>query len=68
MARIDKQSVREEFDKIKTGFDEEVAAGKVSTEVASLFNALMILVNIILSIFMEKKTKKTSANSSTSSI
>mgnify|MGYP000861009955 FL=1 len=64
MASIDKQSVRAEFDKIKTSFDEQVKAGKVSTEVATLFNALMMLFNIILSIFMEKTTKKTSANSS----
>ena len=64
MASIDKQSVRDEFNKIKAGFQEQVSAGKVSPEVASLFNTLMMLVNIILSIFMEKATKKTSANSS----
>ena len=64
MANIDKQSVRDEFDKIKASFQEQVAAGKVSSETATLFNALMMLVNIILSIFMEKTTKKTSANSS----
>jgi len=64
MATIDKQSVRAEFDKIKVGFDEQVKAGKVSTEVAMLFNTLMLLFNLVLSIFMEKSTKKTSANSS----
>src|SRR3990167_10047131 len=64
MATVDKQSVRDEFDKIKSGFQEQVAAGKVSTEVATLFNTLMMLFNIILTIFMEKSTKKTSANSS----
>lgn len=64
MATVDKQSVRDEFDKIKRGFQEQVAAGKVSTEVATLFNTLMMLFNIILTIFMEKSTKKTSANSS----
>jgi transposase-like protein len=64
MARVDKQSVRDEFDKIKSSFQEQVAAGKVSTEVAALFNMLMMLFNIILAIFMEKSTKKTSANSS----
>lgn len=64
MATVDKQSVRDEFDKIKSCFQEQVAAGKVSTEVATLFNALMMLFNIILTIFMEKSTKKTSANSS----
>ena len=64
MATVDKQSVRDEFDKIKSSFQEQVAAGKVSTEVATLFNTLMMLFNIILTIFMEKSTKKTSANSS----
>ena len=64
MASIDKQSIRAEFDKIKATFDEQVKSGKVSTEVATLFNTLMMLFNIILSIFMEKNTKKTSANSS----
>jgi transposase len=64
MATLDKQTVRTELDKIKASFDEQVKAGKVSSEVATLFNALMMLFNIILSIFMEKTTKKTSANSS----
>ncbi|NCT56207.1 MAG: hypothetical protein GW760_00585 [Legionella sp.] len=64
MASIDKQSVRDEFEKIKVGFDEQVKAGKVSTEVAMLVNTLMMLFNLLLSIFMEKTTKKTSQNSS----
>lgn len=64
MATINKESVRAEFDKIKVGFDEQVKAGKVSTEVAMLVNTLMLLFNLVLSIFMEKSTKKTSANSS----
>lgn len=63
MASIDKQSVRDEFDKIKSNFDDQVKAGKVSTETASLVNALIALFNILLMIFMEKKTKKTSKNS-----
>lgn len=64
MASIDKQSIRAEFDKIKDNFDEQVKSGKVSAEVATLFNTLMMLFNIILSVFMEKNTKKTSSNSS----
>jgi len=63
MATLDKQSVREEFDKIKSGFDEQVKAGKVTSEVATLVNTLIMLFSIVLSIFLEKKTKKTSANS-----
>lgn len=64
MATIDKQSVREEFDKIKTNFQTLVDAGKVSTDIAALFNSLMMLFNILLTIFLERKTKKTSTNSS----
>ena len=64
MASLGKQSVRAEFDKIKISFDEQVKAGKVSTDVAVLINTLFVLFNIVLSIFLEKKTKKTSANSS----
>jgi len=64
MATLDKQSVREEFDKIKSSFQEQVDAGKVSSEVATLVNTLIMLFNIVLSIFLEKKTKKTSENSS----
>ena len=64
MASIDKQSIRAEYDKIKASFDEQVQSGKVSSETAALFNTLMMLFNIILSIFMEKNTKKTSSNSS----
>jgi len=64
MATIDKQSVRDEFDKIKVSFDEQVKAGKVSSEIATLVSTLIMLFNIVLSIFLEKSTKKTSANSS----
>ena len=64
MATIDKQSVREQFDKIKTDFESLAQKGKVSTEVSTLFNAMIMLFNIILTIFLEKKTKKTSKNSS----
>jgi transposase len=64
MASFNKQSVREEFDKIKASFDEQVKAGKVAPETAALFNTLIMLFGIILSVFMEKMTKKTSTNSS----
>ncbi len=39
-------------------------AGKVSSDVAALINTLFILFSIVLRIFLEKQTKKTSANSS----
>jgi transposase len=64
MATINKQSVRDEFDRIKASFDEQVKSGKVPAETAALVNTLIMLFGIILSIFMEKQTKKNSANSS----
>jgi transposase len=64
MASINKQSVRDEFDKLKISFDEQVKAGKVPAETATLMNALFVLFSLIMSIFMEKMTKKTSDNSS----
>lgn len=63
MATLDKLSVREQFDKIKVSFDEQVKAGKVTSEVVTLVNTLIMLFSIVLSIFLEKNTKKTSANS-----
>ena len=64
MATIDKQSVRNEFDKIKSSFQQLVDSGKVTAETKAVVDALFLLVTIILSIFMEKITKKNSANSS----
>ncbi len=64
MASMDKQSVRVEFDKIKSQFKELKADKKVSVEMNALFCALLLLMELMLSIFLEKKTKKTSQNSS----
>lgn len=64
MATIDTQTVRKEFDKLKGNFESLVAAGKVSSEVSVLFNALIMLFNIVLAIFLERTTKKNSKNSS----
>lgn len=63
MASMDKQSVRGEFDKIKFQFKELKAQDKVSTELNAVVNALILLVELMLVIFLEKKTKKNSRNS-----
>lgn len=64
MASLDKQSVRDQFDNIKADFQKLISKGKVGVEVAALFNALILLFDIVLSIFLERKTTKTAANSS----
>jgi len=63
MASLDKRSVRDEFDKIKSDLDQLSKDGKVSVEVGLVIRSLFTLLEIVLAIFMEKKTKKTSNNS-----
>lgn len=64
MANIDKKSVREEVDKVKAEFVCLCDAGKVSDEVRVLMNSMFMIMTLILSIFLERKTKKNSQNSS----
>jgi len=64
MSSLDKQSVRAEFDTIKASFKKLSKRDAPSPEMVALINALFLLFNIVLSIFLEKHTKKTSANSS----
>lgn len=64
MARIDKISVREEVDRLKKEFEQLCADGKVSAEIQVVVSSLLVIVELILSIFLEKNTRKTSRNSS----
>ncbi len=64
MASIDKTSVRDEIDRLKIEFDQLREDGKISKECAVLMKSMFLVVNLILSIFLEKKTKKNSKNSS----
>jgi transposase len=63
MPTVNKQSVREEFDRLKSEFEQLSANKQIAPEIATLFNGLMMLLNIMFSIFLEKQTKKTSKNS-----
>jgi len=64
MAAMDKQSVREEFDRLKSDFKALSNTKKVSPELKVIVNGLIMLMEVILAIFLEKKTKKTKDNSS----
>lgn len=64
MPTVNKQSVREEFDCLKSEFKRLSDEHKITPEVSALFNGLMMLVNIMFAIFLEKTTKKNSKNSS----
>ncbi len=64
MASVDKASVREEVGRLKTDFQTLCAKGKVSAEIQVLMNSLFMIVELMLSIFLERKTRKTNHNSS----
>lgn len=64
MSQVNKDSVREEFERCKAEFRELVSRQKVSPEMVALFDSLLMLVNLLVSIFLEKTTKKTAKNSS----
>jgi transposase len=64
MVSVNKQSLREEFDQLKKTFDDLSNKGKVTPEVGSLFQAMILLFELLTAIFLEKKTKKNCRNSS----
>lgn len=64
MPSMNKTSVREEVDRLKTEFKKLRKDEKVSKEVLVLFQGMFVVIELILSIFLEKKTKKNSENSS----
>ena len=64
MPSVNKASLREELDILKKQLNEQIAAGKMAPEVQSLVRALLSIVSILVAVFMEKNTRKTSKNSS----
>lgn len=64
MATINQQSIREETARIKAEFDQRSADNKINKESSMLFSAMLMLINLLIAIFLEKTTKKTDKNSS----
>jgi transposase len=64
MASLDKTSVRTEVNRLKTDFDKLCAEGKITSESKTLMMSMFMIVELILSIFLEKTTQKDSKNSS----
>ena len=64
MATVNKQSLRAEFDALKARFESLCAGGKMSAESRALFDALLMLFELLMAVFMEKHTPKSSINSS----
>ena len=64
MASVNKESLREEFGALKERFGRLCTDGKVSAESRALFEALLMLLQVLMAVFMEKNTPKNSTNSS----
>jgi transposase len=63
MATIHTNSIREELARIKEEFASQTKANKVSPESSMLIKSLIMLLELVFSIFLEKTTRKTSRNS-----
>jgi transposase len=64
MASLDKTSVRTEVSRLKTDFEKLCAEGKITCESKALMISMFMIVELILSIFLEKTTQKDNKNSS----
>jgi transposase len=64
MATINHQSVREEAERIQAEFDKLATDKKINNESRMLFKSMLMLLNLLIAIFLEKKTKKDNKNSS----
>lgn len=64
MGVINKTSLRQEAARIQTVFKELSADNKINNECKMLIQSMIMLINLLISIFLEKKIIKTSKNSS----
>ena len=64
MASVNRQSLREEFEALRGRFGQLSADGKITMESRALIEALLMLLQLLMAIFLEKTTPKTSTNSS----
>ncbi|MEY8239732.1 MAG: hypothetical protein RPT25_05260 [Cycloclasticus sp.] len=64
MAVVDKKSLRDELDRLKSEFQRQSDGGSLSSESRLLMQGLFTLLELIIAIFLEKNTKKNNTNSS----
>jgi transposase len=64
MSSVNRESVRQEAERIKLEFYRLSASKKMDADIKILFQSMCLLLNLLISIFLEKTTKKTSKNSS----
>ena len=64
MSSVNRESVRQEAERIKLDFDRMLSTKKIDVDIKILFQSMLMLLNLLISIFLEKTTKKTDKNSS----
>jgi transposase len=64
MPSVNPKSLREEFNHLKDESTRLASAGKLSQEAQTLINAMMVLFELLIAVFLEKTAKKNSKNSS----
>lgn len=64
MATVNTTSIREEVARVKEEFSHLSDQGQLSPESRALFRSLLMIVNLLVTIFMEKNTRKNRRNSS----
>jgi len=64
MASLDKTSVRSQVENLKNNFEQLRSDGKVTPEIQTLMSSMLMIIELILAIFLERTTRKNSANSS----
>jgi transposase len=64
MSSVNKQSLREEFEQIKVRFENLSNEGRITHETTALFQSMIMLFELLIAVFMEKKTRKNNRNSS----
>jgi len=64
MASLDKTSVRGQVEKLKIDFEQLRRDGKVTPEIQAIMSSMLMIIELILAIFLERTTKKNSGNSS----
>lgn len=64
MSSVNKQSVRQEAERIKAECDRLFADKKINDEARFLIQSMLMLINLLVSIFLEKAVSKNTKNSS----
>ena len=64
MAYLNKTSVREEVEKLKLDYEVMREKSPLSPEILLFIKSMFMLIELILSVFLEKQTKKNNKNSS----